>query len=434
MIRTEGVIRSVILGIILFGWISDGRPQDRPLTSERVNRAIIAFGEAVEAGAEGDLNRAAVQISNAIRLDPTRIEIIYLAGIVGAYQKGGIGKTCATDVFSGFLKLYTTPPENRKPETTQKIMVDGSCTGKSLSSARLLAISGSLREAGYVYDAILALEPENLLARFWKAELLRSISSTSEALTELQKCAMRVPENYQVYGMMASIFLDNKNYSESVRYFEKAIASYPDYAISLQPNVEICAAYNGRGKESLERNDLMAALSDFSAAIHLNPVFGEFYLNRGITYRRMGNVEEAIDDFSRAVIYDSRYQDAYYNRGLLFEQIGYYAQALRDFNRVVRMKRSHAGARYQMGLIHIKQRDYVEAVAAFDSLLIYHPDHYLAVYSKACAQDELHHYRLAAAAYEKFFDMAPDSLYEQKLKAWERARTIRNVLHEKYGE
>ena len=428
------VMRSTISGIILLSLISRGRTQDLPLTSDRVNRAVFAFSDAIEAGAEKNLSRAATLVSEARLLDPTRLEIIYLADLAGDYQKGRIGKTCATVVYSGFMALYTTHPEKRKPEEIQNNMVNRSCPGEDLIHARFLAVSGRREEARSGYDAIIASDSENLLARFWKAELLRSGSSSDEALRELKVCAARIPENYQIYGMMAGIFLDNKNYPEAVRFYEKAMATYPDYALLLQPNVEICAAYNGRGKESLERNDLIAALSDFSAAIHLNPVFGEFYLNRGITYRRMGDVEAAISNFDRAVIYDSRYQDAYYNRGLLFEQIGYYAQALRDFKRVLNVDRSHAGARYHIGLILMKQKEYAEAVAVFDSLIAYHPDHYLAVYSMACAQDELQHYRLAAAAYEEFFDMAPDSLYEQKLKAWERAHTIRKVLHEKYGE
>jgi len=420
--------------ILLSGLVISGSAQDIVVTTDKMNHAILERADAVESAATGDLIRAWELLVSARKLDPYQLETIFLQKILDDFNAGLIGRSLCIRIFSAIETLYSQRKDAINGSVSVQQSEELNYNPGRLILGRMLAMNsmpeGALRE----YNMVSTNEPGLPLTYLWRAELLQEQGKLDSACRDLETCLEIVPDNYQVNYALGRIWLTKRDYAKAVYFFEKVQKIHPEYAYFLQPNLDICAAYNGRGQTAMRRGDLAGALSDFNRAIQLNPRFGEFYLNRGIIYRRLGNINAALRDFDRAVILDGKYVEAYFNRGLLFTQIQYYSQALRDLTRVIELDKYHVSARYQIGMINMEQRAYHASVTAFDSLLMYQPDHYRAIYAKAVALDELKHYRQAAEAYERFFEMAPDTLYDHKLKAWERSRLIRKVLREKYGE
>jgi tetratricopeptide (TPR) repeat protein len=69
----------------------------------------------------------------------------------------------------------------------------------------------------------------------------------------------------------------------------------------IRLDLEHDAAYNNRGadKASLGHHD--AAISDFDAAIRLNPDDMEAYFNRGFSKKKLGHAAEANQDLQKAL-------------------------------------------------------------------------------------------------------------------------------------
>ncbi len=414
--------------------LTAGSSQNLIVTTDNMNYAILERQEAAAAGSQGNIISAREHIADALQFDPDQLESIFMKKILDDFDAGLSTKSMVMMIFSGIEQIYFQNPEKSAQSVSALQSGAENNFAVRLVLGRLSALSGNTDDALQQYDMGISIQPGFPLTYLWRADLMREQGNLEGALRDLETCIKLVPANYQANFALGSVWLAKDKCNEAVACFEKTLMIAPGYAYFLQPNLEICAAYNGRGLLALNGGDFSGALSDFTRAIQLNPRFGEFYLNRGITYRHMGSINAAIRDFDRAVLLDRKYIEAYFNRGLLFLQMKYYTQALKDLERVLALDKFHIGARYQIGAIYLATQEYMYAVSAFDSLLVYRPDHYRAIYSKALALDELKHYRQAAQAYETFFDLGPDSLYEHKLKAWERARLIRRVLHEKYGD
>jgi Flp pilus assembly protein TadD len=56
-----------------------------------------------------------------------------------------------------------------------------------------------------------------------------------------------------------------------------------------------------RGHAHFVRGDTIAAIADFTEAIHLNPKSASTYNRRGLAYRRSGDLVRAIDDYTTAI-------------------------------------------------------------------------------------------------------------------------------------
>lgn len=94
------------------------------------------------------------------------------------------------------------------------------------------------------------------------------------------------------------------------------------------------ATYVNRGILRLRRNDLEGALSDFDAALRLDPTEAEAYINRGSLMLRRNQVEEARVMFSRALEHNTRRPAlAHYGRAVAHELLGDLRGAYDDYRR-----------------------------------------------------------------------------------------------------
>lgn len=87
------------------------------------------------------------------------------------------------------------------------------------------------------------------------------------------------------------------------------------------------------------------ALSDYAAAIELDPSNPLSYYNRGNLYLDTGRYDLAINDFTAAIRVEPLFALAYYNRGLAYEHQGDKTAARADYQRTLEMDPSHEDAR-----------------------------------------------------------------------------------------
>jgi tetratricopeptide (TPR) repeat protein len=87
-------------------------------------------------------------------------------------------------------------------------------------------------------------------------------------------------------------------------------------------NHDRAIAYNNRGLQYGEQNQVDRAIDDFSQAVRLNPSYAEAFSNRGLAHGHQNRLDLAILDFNRAINLNPKLAPAYYMRGLAKQRSG----------------------------------------------------------------------------------------------------------------
>lgn len=158
-----------------------------------------------------------------------------------------------------------------------------------------------------------------------------------------------------------------------------------------------------QANDSLQRDDIDAALAELQRAVELDPSLAVAYSNIGLIYRRRGEYDKAIENFVEAVRYnptsfddtshlaqlyqfthrlkdairaylhaiDLRPQDfdANLNLGVCYQRKGDYPQAVKQFEQAIELDANRPHAYVNLGVALASQGKYYEAVRAYKEAL-----------------------------------------------------------------
>ncbi len=129
--------------------------------------------------------------------------------------------------------------------------------------------------------------------------------------------------------------------------------------------------YNRRGETYSALRDEVRAMSDFQAAVRLDPTRWQAIHNRGVSFAVQGRYDQARADFDRTIELRPNYANAYFNRGELRSEQADYAGAIEDYNDALRFKpndsaalNSRGHAHYRLGNYRAAHDDYTAAIRA----------------------------------------------------------------------
>lgn len=132
--------------------------------------------------------------------------------------------------------------------------------------------------------------------------------------------------------------------------------------------------HNNRGLTYSHLRHYEEALSDYTNAIRLAPIFAGAYSNRGLVYEVLKRYTEALADFTQSITLDPTYMKAHYNRGHVYEMLERYDDALVDYGTAIRIEPSNAGSWYNRGNIYLRLQRYEEALSDFTRTIELNPD------------------------------------------------------------
>lgn len=147
------------------------------------------------------------------------------------------------------------------------------------------------------------------------------------------------------------------------REIDKAVSDF-DAALRIDPNQGW--VLNNRGILHFERDDHARALADFDQALRLEPSNANVLNNRGNVRRARKLYDLAIADFSEAIRIAPGYEYAYFNRGLAWADKKEYDRAIADFDEAIRLDPTDALTYYHRGLAWSAKGEYGNAVEDFD--------------------------------------------------------------------
>src|SRR5258708_2128226 len=118
--------------------------------------------------------------------------------------------------------------------------------------------------------------------------------------------------------------------------------------------------------------DYVAALTNLTKAIELNPRFAEAYVNRSAVKGFTQDIDCAIDHLSKPISSNPRLAEAYCGRGIVTFNL-HRAAALADFNKAIELNPKLAPPHYWRGLAEVGIRNFKGGIAAFSKAIELNP-------------------------------------------------------------
>jgi tetratricopeptide (TPR) repeat protein len=188
---------------------------------------------------------------------------------------------------------------------------------------------------------------------------------------------------------------------------------------------DLAIVYYNRAAGHDAKQELGAALADYTKAIELAPGDAEMHAVRGWVYQRLGRRDDALADYGRAIALnpdgDQAYMlDAYFRRSELYEQKGLYDRALADLDREIVLKPPYRAAVHNARAdLYLKLGRYDDAIADENEAIAFNPGLERAYYNRGWAEMKKGAYDAAIADYTRAIAIQPDfSLYNNR--AWSR--------------
>ena len=155
--------------------------------------------------------------------------------------------------------------------------------------------------------------------------------------TLAEQLIQQYPDLPYGYVFLGGLALRQKDYSNAIVYFRKAIELAPDGPDNAE-------AYSNRGNAYQLKGELDLAISDYNQALKLYPTFGRAYNNRGRAYLYKGELDLAMRDLNQAIKLNPRDAKAYDNRAKVYSRKGELDLVIHDLGKVVELDPSNARA------------------------------------------------------------------------------------------
>jgi len=156
------------------------------------------------------------------------------------------------------------------------------------------------------------------------------------------------------------------------------------------------AAYVFRGKAQAQRNELKAAILDFSEALKVNPQATDALYNRGAAYALLGQPDYALADFAHLLDLAPKDPDTLYYRAQIYMSQGKREAALADLSGVLAGHPEDIDSRMQRAGLSIMLGRNEDAIADLDQLLQKEPTSPAALYNRGRAEQLKGDYAAAA--------------------------------------
>lgn len=169
----------------------------------------------------------------------------------------------------------------------------------------------------------------------------------------------RSTEFEKEYFSKAQEYVENKEFSQAIEFFSKAININPD-------NYEY---YYRRALAKQKIEDYYGALSDLESALRLNTNNTEIINQKGTIKYALGDYNNSVKDFQEVISIDSTYAVAYFNIGYIYSNNRNFRGAKNYFDYAIRYDSSNASYRFNRGIMLNELNAYDSALSDFDKTI-----------------------------------------------------------------
>jgi tetratricopeptide (TPR) repeat protein len=236
-----------------------------------------------------------------------------------------------------------------------------------------------------------------------------------QAAPSSQYCMIKVDPSGAAFGNFNS-----GNAAKNMSQYDRAMTEYTA-ALKLDPNNAL--VYNNRGAAYENKGMYDRAIEDYNQALRLDSNFVNAYSNRGNTYTSKGMYDHAIADCSHALRLNPNFAPAYNNRGLAYWWKKMYDRAIADYTQAIRLDPTIAKFYYNRGVAYYSKGMYDQTIADCNQALRLDSNYADAYQNRGVAYYAKGMYDRAIADYEAVLRLNPNHATTRKdLENARRAR------------
>jgi len=261
--------------------------------------------------------------------------------------------------------------------------------------------------AGNDFSKCLNINPLFSQAYQYNAMVLQQLGKSVESIECIQKAIELRPASAQYLFTYGVILFQQEQYHDALYAFNQV----------LKIDDRIPDAWVNRGTTRLMLSDSSGALTDYTAAINLNPFNANPYLRRGALYAQQSNYPLALQDLNQAIGIDSTLTQAYFTRALVFYYQKHYSQALSDLNKVLQLEHRNTLALFNRAIICYEVGNPESAIDDLTRLSSIIPTNVLVHYYLASIRYELGYLPMALENINKAIAIFPEFANAYRLRA-----------------
>ncbi len=169
------------------------------------------------------------------------------------------------------------------------------------------------------------------IGHFFKASALEGLERADEAISEYSTTIDLARAVNQVASLAIAFIGRGRCYIQK-NELGAAMRDFTAY-IQIEPNEDVGYYWQALALQRL--GDLDQALSNINRAISLNPGDAANYSERATIYTKRNDIQAAIEDLSRTITLDPQNVSAYRRRGSLYASINDHGRAISDYSRAL---------------------------------------------------------------------------------------------------
>jgi len=168
-----------------------------------------------------------------------------------------------------------------------------------------------------------------------------------------------------VLALMAGAYRQTGYWRDSMALWTRALACTRDNYL----------AHNGLGNDIASKGQTEQAITQFRAALQINPASAGSHYDLGNALLKQGQVDQAVDEFRATLRIDPASPDAYCNLGNAYVRLGRIDQAIAQFRAAAQIDPASADTHYDLGSALLGEGRVEEAIAEFNEALKNDPDY-----------------------------------------------------------
>jgi len=217
--------------------------------------------------------------------------------------------------------------------------------------------TNSLSEKISLLTQVIALEPKNLDAYFYRAIAKNDLGDYRGAIVDYSKIIVEEPD--------ADTYFNRGNSRYSLKDFTGA---KEDYAKAFMLDENFTDALYSLACVKLDLEEYQNAIKDFTGVIKQVPDNYNTYTLRASAYKAIEQFTNALNDYSTAILIESN-ADNYFNRGVFLMDIKYYQDANVDLTKSLRLNKNNAFAHFYKGASNLFTGKFNDAVSDFSEAI-----------------------------------------------------------------
>lgn len=247
--------------------------------------------------------------------------------------------------------------------------------------------SEDLEERISLLDQVIAEDPKNLDAYFYRALAKNDLGDYQGAIVDYSKIILIEPDADTYFNRGNSRY-NLEDFEGAKADFEKAVeldrsfidARYSlactkydlkeyenaieDFTIIIKFVPDLQIAYTLRAASYVALEDYKKAILDYTSAIYINPD-ADAFLNRGVLFLDIKNYQKAKSDLNTAIRLDKTNPFLYFYRGTSSMLLGKFDHAIEDFNKALEFDSQDFESLLGLSMAYLKTNDLEQAKIHF---------------------------------------------------------------------